>query len=98
MTTYALTFGDRYRREPHPTFEQAHPDGWVEVQAAIREDAVRLGYELLGPAWSRVYRLDEIQREFFPRGCLGRLIDGELVPVSEAPTNGGREERRHGAD
>ena len=33
MTTFYVTFGQQYPREPHPTFGKAHRDGWVEIEA-----------------------------------------------------------------
>ena len=39
MNSYYLTFGQKYRREPHPSGLSVHPDGYVEIIASSFEEA-----------------------------------------------------------
>ncbi len=71
MATYCLTFGEKFRREPHPTFPEAHPDGWVEVDADDIAEATSIGLRLFGNDWARVYTRSGISERHFPRGCVG---------------------------
>jgi len=76
MAEYMVTFGQRYAREPHPTFGDAHPDGWVVVEAADYEQARALVVGWLGSAWAFLYEAEDFQASFFPRGELHRLTAG----------------------
>lgn len=40
MSLFYFTFGQRYRREPHPKVGHlAHPDGWFTIEAPTEEIA-----------------------------------------------------------
>lgn len=43
-----VTFGQRYAREPHPTFPEAHPDGVLAVAAETYDEARELIAEAVG--------------------------------------------------
>jgi hypothetical protein len=76
MSTFYVTFGQQYCREPHPTLPTAHPDGWVTVVAADELAARRLAVEWLGTAWSSIYD-EEPDRALFRLGELHRIEAGE---------------------
>jgi hypothetical protein len=80
---FYVTFGQRYAREEHPSFPEAHPDGWVEVIADTEYAARVLTKKRLGTAWSHMYtekiwkKYEENENSFarFPRGSLGTFRD-----------------------
>ncbi len=73
-----VTFGQRFAREDHPKLDNAHPDGWYEVDVPDELDiAGRIAYirSLLGEDWSNVYTKEEFKLSvfYYPRGRLGVL-------------------------
>jgi hypothetical protein len=77
MNEYVITFGQKYRREPHPTFPAAHPDGYVTVVAEDFEDCRRQTLAVLGRAWAFDYAPGELDVEkWAPLGELGRIENG----------------------
>lgn len=82
---YYVTFGQRYAREPHPTFPGAHPDGYVVIEAADEEAARATAYTVFDNRYAFIYP-EPPAGEFAPRGEIGRVrSDGSLswdtVPV-----------------
>lgn len=74
MSEFRLTFGQQYRREPHPTFAAAHPDGWVTIVADTFEQARELVVREFGERWSGLYDPeDQDGLELYPLGELARL-------------------------
>jgi len=72
-----VTFGMRYAHETHPYFPDAHPDGWVVIEADTYEEARRIAVRRLGPFWAFVYGEDDPPSpELFPRGELARWPRG----------------------
>ena len=72
--TYCVTFGDRERREVHPTFAAAHPDGWVRmVEANDRGDAMRAARQAFGERWAQLQEPHELEPRYYPRGELAVL-------------------------
>lgn len=69
MNTYYLTFGQQYRDEPHPSGNEIHPDGWVEIKAKTYDDARRQAFATFGVYWCWLYG-NEFEPESFPLGCL----------------------------
>jgi hypothetical protein len=76
MAKFFLTFGQRYAREPHPTFPKAHPDGYVVIEADLYEDAREKACEVVGLHWSDLYRQDEWFR-------LGDVTLESMFPLGE---------------
>lgn len=72
-TKLHITFGQKYRREPHPTYPAAHPDMWVEVEGNTLGEC----YDLVGKHFGQFYAGSYIDTEwerdnhamFYPRGC-----------------------------
>lgn len=90
MPNHYLTFGQKYRREPHPLGMGASPDGYVEVCAQDGLAARKQVVELIGSAWSMLYSEDEFFSEeyafeemrtvdYFPAGCSGTIKDGKFT-------------------
>lgn len=76
---FRVTFGQRYRREEHPAFPKAHPDGWLTVVADDENKARAWAFEFLGDRWAF------LQAEPFDRDDWdGHYPLGELHRV-EAP-------------
>ena len=77
MSTWIVTFGQKYRREPHSVIgmDSRLPDGWLTVEADTRGAAVREVQSLIGAAYAFLYEADEIDAGFFPLGNLGALQD-----------------------
>ena len=77
-TEFRVTFGQKYRREDHPTLPEAHPDGWLAVFAADEHQARLLTFDKLGTAWSMLRPPMPDDLDWYPRGELARLsADGE---------------------
>jgi hypothetical protein len=73
LQKFYVTFGQKYRTEPHPVMETAHPDGVVEV-SAINEDAARvIVTDKLGAAWAFLYPEDKLDLNHYPLGVLAVL-------------------------
>ncbi len=75
MRRYHVTFGSRFRTEPHPTYARATPEGWVDVVAPNEAAARAVAVGHLGSAWSMIYAEDDPSWDpvFFPAGCVGTL-------------------------
>lgn len=67
---YFVTFGQRYAREPHPTFPAAHPDGWLEIEAPNYAAANQAAHDFLGSHFALLYEERNFDPSFFPRGPL----------------------------
>lgn len=94
MPKWYLTFGQKYRREPHPIGMGANPDGYVEVHAPDEAHARSQVVELIGDKWSMLYTEDEFFSEkyafeemrtvdYFPAGRSGIIRDGKFNPPGE---------------
>lgn len=75
MPVFCVTFGQRFRREPHPADVQIHPDGWVEIEARSEEAATAVARKHFGDQWSNLYSETDFDRQYFPLGCLFRLTE-----------------------
>lgn len=82
MPEFIITFGDQYRREPHPTFPAAHPDGFVTIEAADIARARAIAFDRFGQKWSMAYSKEEFEsdesRRLYTRGELGRVKAGAV--------------------
>jgi len=91
MPSYFVTFGQQYKREPHPTFGKAHPDGWLTVVAPDELTARDTVIGWLGTAWSFIYD-EQPDLGWFPRGELHRIEAGP-TPTSRPTSACPREDR-----
>lgn len=80
MATFYVTFGQQYPRERHPTFDDAHRDGWVEVDADTYAEARALTVRQLGVHWSDIYTAPDWDPSYYPLGVLGVLTASGWVP------------------
>lgn len=67
-----ITFGAQYSHEEHPKWPQAHPDGWLTIEAENEIQAREIAVALLGLQWSTSYTAETLEPRFFPRGEIGR--------------------------
>lgn len=77
MPEYRVTFGQRYHREPHPTFPAAHPDGWLAIDATDEDTAREVAHLMLGTHWAFLYDAatsDVDWALYFPLGELDRVV------------------------
>lgn len=86
MEKFYLTFGTKYRHEPHPHWPGADPDGWVLIEASDEGQARSLAMSAFGPYWSMLYearRFDEIQNRlrYYRRGQIGWLHQSHETDV-----------------
>ena len=80
MPNFYLTFGQKYRHEPHPL--GGHPDGWFTITAPDKSHARELIFQLCGPQWAFLYserEFDATHRACYPLGEL-KLIDYNDFP------------------
>ena len=71
MKKFYITFGQKYRDEPHPTHgDIIHPDGYVVIHAEDYEKARRIAFTTFGDAWARCYDESDLDPGYFPRGVL----------------------------
>lgn len=71
--TFYLTFGQKYRSEPHPTLRNASPDGWYVIDAPDEETAHELALAVVGKYWAFLYAEGEFCRELYAKGKLGEI-------------------------
>lgn len=71
MKSFMVTFGQKYRTEPHPK-APAHPDGWVTVKAEDYDAARVKTVNVFGQAWSMLYAEEDFvdSAHFYPLGEL----------------------------
>lgn len=73
MVEFFVTFQQRFRREEHPTHAEAHPDGWIVIEAPDYLAAQAAANERFGHRhWSMLYH-EKPDTRFFPRGEVGRF-------------------------
>jgi hypothetical protein len=73
MKEFAITFGEKYLTETHPSWALAHPEGYLVVEAPSWDHARLVALERLGREWSFIYPMTDFRNKYlFPRGELGR--------------------------
>jgi hypothetical protein len=80
---FFVTFGQKYRRERHPTFPEAHPDGWLTIEATDMYEARRAAYQMLGTGWSWLYDEQDLDWDpkYYPNGEIKRVKAADLLPI-----------------
>lgn len=79
METFYITFGQKYRHEPHAL--GGHPDGYFSVMAEDVMNALEIVYAQLGHNWANLYAEDTLERPLFPLGelaCVRPIAGREL--------------------
>jgi len=74
---YYVTFGQRYREEPHPTHSSAHPDSYAMISAPTMEVARAEAFNQFGSAWAFIYSEDDFTPREYPRGAMLKVKVGE---------------------
>ena len=80
MSEFRVTFGVRYRHEPHPVLPKADPDGYITVVADSEPQARSYLFEHIGRAWAFIYPepFDEARwAQLHPHGEFLRLDASE---------------------
>jgi hypothetical protein len=72
-------------------FPQAHPDGWVAVEAPSWEAARATVMLHIGPFWAFLFSEDDFanSRVLYPLGELAQIKEGRLI-VTGPETRGGK--------
>lgn len=70
---YFLTFGQKYRREHHPSGYNINPDGWFEIYVYNYDLARQKAFEYFGQDWCWLYSEQEFERDDFPAGKIGAI-------------------------
>lgn len=73
INEYMVTFGQQYRREPHPKVKYAHPDGWLVIEAPTMAEARDKAFSELGSYWGFIYNKHQFDASYFPLGELHRI-------------------------
>lgn len=76
MKEFFVTFGQKYRQDPHPLMPEAHPDGYFVVEAEDMGQARDKVVESLGQAWAFIYSEEEFKMNgisLHPKGELARI-------------------------
>lgn len=75
---FIVTFGSQYSYQAHPYYEDAHPDGLVEIEAEDEDDAREMAFSLFGTCWSFIYSKEWFDknesRRYYPRGVLATVV------------------------
>jgi len=75
---FRVTFGQRYSREKHPTFQKAHPDGWFSIFAPDEDKAREITYGWFGTAWAFMYPAEYMAEDqwlqMYPLGQIHQVI------------------------
>lgn len=66
-----VTFGQKYRYEPHP--QGGHPDGYFVIEAVNEAEARAKAFATFGKAWANMYEGTPASR-YAPLGELGRIL------------------------
>jgi hypothetical protein len=65
---FLLTFGLQYATEPHPTWPECNPKGYVRITATDYEAARAIAVERFGLDWSVLTPAWRFERRYFPAG------------------------------
>ena len=74
---YAVTFGQRYRSEEHPRLPEAHPDGYVVIEAPDMDQAHAIAFDKIGGSWAFLCEMEDFSLDAWmhPLGELARYGD-----------------------
>lgn len=67
---FYLTFGQKYRYEPHPSGNSVSPDGYVLILAPNEGTARDLAFNIYGSAWAFIYSDDAFEKSYHPLGMI----------------------------
>lgn len=86
---FYVTFGEMYRTTEHPYFTNAHPDGYLTIDAPDELAARHAAIARIGNHWACLYTANEFaeQAADFPRNAIGYLA---ALPNPAIPAAGTR--------
>lgn len=70
---FYITFGQKYRRETHPSGYDISPDGVVQVVAPNYETARDIAVKSFGQEWSFIYPERHAEMDYYPLGVIMEL-------------------------
>lgn len=70
---FYITFGQKYRREAHPSGYDISPDGVVQVVAPNYETARDIAVKSFGQEWSFIYPERYTEMNYYPLGVIMEL-------------------------
>lgn len=70
---FYITFGQKYRRENHPSGYDISPDGVVQVVAPNYETARDIAVKSFGQEWSFIYPERHAEMDYYPLGVIMEL-------------------------
>lgn len=70
MAEFIVTFGQKYRNEPHPKVKYADPDGYLLILSPDYKTAREAAFRELGEHFSNMYEKEEKYTRYFPKGAL----------------------------
>lgn len=70
---FYITFGQKYRRENHPSGYDISPDGVVQVVAPNYETARDIAVKSFGDQWSFIYPERHAEMDYYPLGVIMEL-------------------------
>lgn len=70
---FYITFGQKYRRETHPSGYDISPDGVVQVVAPNYETARDIAVKTFGDQWSFIYPERHAEMDYYPLGVIMEL-------------------------
>jgi len=73
LQNFYVTFGVKYRHEKHEHWPDAHPDGWLLVQAEDEPAAWALVRKYIDNVYAFTYSEDRFERKWHPLGELARI-------------------------
>ena len=74
MNSYYVTFGNKYRTEPHPSGIVVNPDGYVTIRAESTNDAYSIALKHFGFNWGAMHYNKETVDKPFPVGSFLELV------------------------
>ena len=85
MQKFYVTFGQKYKREPHPKASWISPDGVLLVEAQSYRDARELTFKALGDRFCGMHMYDEKADISFhyPLGIIGYIKKDGLQKEDE---------------
>jgi hypothetical protein len=82
MAKYYVTFGQKYRDEPHP--QGGHPDGYFVIEAGGEDEARAKAWRQFDNKWCMIYEEAEFDKSMYPKGDLApkALTEEELQDLN----------------
>lgn len=72
---FYVTLGQQYATHQHPFLANAHPDGYVVIDAEDANKARQIAFARLGSCWAFLYAEGDFDAAMYPRGPL-LTLDG----------------------